>query len=837
MSTAHEHESSAGFSSALFTSVAQDDLEGMVNIYASHSCEAIESRFGMNQAIHSHRPTAFAEEKWDEGSHYFRGVDSSVTGSGSCEFLKCHYVSQTLFDLENMVENNGGSSKVLMGSVVRTNFCGCIQAQVNGRRDSIPYIPEVLKSLRKKPPEVLCPSHSISNPVQQKGQKRQKNLRHRESIGESELECYLYETSMALTNSQPQRSFLVCQRSGCDGNLNRVIKYTLLDNQDGSAGRDDTEKDECVIFDGAIAISTPIGAGLRRGSGGGSGTILHLACAIDSPFALAILLVMGANVSSYHTAFRRSIVHEAACSDSHECLRLLLDIGEGYYESTEFKLTVSNGIEGGDQEASQTCEDSIFARWNNKKRSTPFNSTAFNEGFTDRMESIEKSTEPKDKVGSSYVSTLQIISELIKKMNSNELTSFDAAKSLLSQVPLTKRSSAYIAASCGIRQFSQDVAKLNPDTSRINFKAYSGVFVSSSKRRNPMYDGHGNTPLHWAAFKNACACVDLLLCYHTDPNAVASISGWTPLHDASYSDSAESMKLLISAGADVNAKANSGATPLCFAAQEDAPHATRLLLQAGADAAARCCDHNVNSNDHHPSSRFSGYTPLHYCAHYNAHQAARVLLEMENRKEQSSKLQEIPDLNEKLSIHIAVCRGSSAVLRELLHSGARLNINACLAQPFLPINSIVHYQENEEIAGIRELYSTQHETGNTQNTVNPISSPVLQSMIPVKPITSSKPWNCLSQRSIDECKILLRDAELNWTPERHAIFHPRDRLAVLALLRVGKRLEQMNTGIFLELWPLVLSFCGRGWFEPESSCAVLEHKKTTVVDLVEFSLE
>ena len=83
--------------------------------------------------------------------------------------------------------------------------------------------------------------------------------------------------------------------------------------------------------------------------------------------------------------------------------------------------------------------------------------------YTKGMESIEKITERKDKVGSSYVSTLQIISELIKKMKRNELTSFDAAKSLLSQVPLTKRSSAYIAAS-GIRQFSEGAAKLNPDT-------------------------------------------------------------------------------------------------------------------------------------------------------------------------------------------------------------------------------------------------------------------------------------------------------------------------------------------------------------------------------------
>jgi len=49
--------------------------------------------------------------------------------------------------------------------------------------------------------------------------------------------------------------------------------------------------------------------------------------------------------------------------------------------------------------------------------------------------------------------------------------------------------------------------------------------------------------------------------------------------------------------------------------------------------------------------------------------------------------------------------------------------------------------------------------------------------------------------------ILLRDAELNWTPERHAIFYHRDSFAVLELLRVGKRLEQRSTGTFWSYGP------------------------------------
>jgi hypothetical protein len=35
-------------------------------------------------------------------------------------------------------------------------------------------------------------------------------------------------------------------------------------------------------------------------------------------------------------------------------------------------------------------------------------------------------------------------------------------------------------------------------------------------------------------------------------------------------------------------------------------------------------------------------------------------------------------------------------------------------------------------------------------------------------------------------------------------------------LRVGKRLEQEGKGIFVDVWPELLSYCGRGWFETEA---------------------
>jgi hypothetical protein len=114
----------------------------------------------------------------------------------------------------------------------------------------------------------------------------------------------------------------------------------------------------------------------------------------------------------------------------------------------------------------------------------------------------------------------------------------------------------------------------------------------------------------------------------------------------------------------------------------------------------------------------------------------------------------------------------------------------------------------------------------------PVSSPVLKAMIPSRPVHSSKPWNCLTQQAIDECKYLLSAAEGHWSPLTHKVFSPNDRRAIFELLKVGKRMEQRNRGYFLELWPEVLSYCGRGWFDPVAqvpeSCCV-----TRIVDDIE----
>jgi ankyrin repeat protein len=403
-----------------------------------------------------------------------------------------------------------------------------------------------------------------------------------------------------------------------------------------------------------------------------------------------------------------------------------------------------------------------------------------------------------------YLSMLQQFQNCCALVKSGEISELQAGRSLLAHAPLLETTRAALIRSC---TFQNDT-----------------YATRSFMRPYGCADGHGNTPLHWAAFKNETECVRLLLQYNADPNARAHPSGWTPLHDAAYSNSSQCIELLVSKGAHVDARANSGATPLCFAAQEDAADAAQFLLNRGADLSARCA--GAQQDDamqqpfqlpNHPHSRFSGYTPLHYCAHYNAQRASRVLL----AHPKARIAMETPDLSGRLPIHVAVARGSSDVLRALLHAGARVDIRPNNS-PKTPSSMPAHFGQFPDMPATRRPpLPEEPETPNRSRSLSsstsssPVTSPVLRSMIPSQPISSSKPWNCLSQQAIDECKELISKAEQCWTPEHHLLFTPQDRKAVMELLRVGKRLEQNGTGIFIDLWPQVLGFCGRGWFETE----------------------
>ena len=605
-----------------------------------------------------------------------------------------------------------------------------------------------------------------------------------------EADRLVWEAASILSDSRPPSNFCVYNRSGA---------------KTPSQGKEHLPP----IFDGSVANATPppLG-GSGAGASGGSGTILHLACAMDQPLILAFLLSMGADGRATHTAFRRLMIHEAACNGSIQCLQLLLEMGHKYAKCCETKESTSSSSsvpffpEG--FELSSSNNESSSSRRSRFPPPITMNMRYFRRETVSPLETANRGD---------FLTTLRKFRSSFESVRRGEVTELEAARSLMADAFLTESTRTSLIRSCAFKNDSFTVRR-------------------SFMRPNGCADGHGNTPLHWAAFKNETDCVSLLLRYNADPNARAHPSGWTPLHDASYSDSGESIELLISQGAKVDARANSGATPLCFAAQEDAANAARLLLDRGADLTARCAgapqDNNTQQTvqNNHPHSRFSGYTPLHYCAHYNAHCAANVLLRDRNAKNGM----ETADLSGRLPIHVAVARGSSDVLRELLHAGARIDIrpaentspSVALATssppPLLGAIPQTPPRRNlpqEVVPGTPLRVRSSPSSSSTSS--SPVTSPLLRSMIPTQPIKSTKPWNCLTQQAIDECQALIAKAEMSWSPDLHLLFTPQDRKAVMELLRVGKRLEQQGTGIFVDFWPLVLSFCGRGWFEVEDS--------------------
>ncbi|GAX10263.1 hypothetical protein FisN_3Lh465 [Fistulifera solaris] len=592
----------------------------------------------------------------------------------------------------------------------------------------------------------------------------------------AEAERLLRDASMVLTSTRPPNNFVV--------------------NEDGrTVSREDGAHDETApVFDGSVANATPphLLVDSSGGSSGGAGSILHLACALDIPLVLAFLLAMGGDARASHTAFRRLMIHEAACNGSVQCLTLLLELGQQYAES-----------EGNDVSSRirNTRFPFIPRRLDSSQALAPIYTYAahpelFMRDFDDSMYFDKDASKPK----CDFMTLLRLFRDLSRQVQAGTIDELAAARLIMENATLSKQSERSLARSCGFRTNSDSISR-RPFPRR-------GDSAGTS-------DGHGNTPLHWAAFKNETECVSLLLKFNADPNARAHPSGWTPLHDAAYSNSKETIELLLDAGADVDARANSGATPLCFASQENASDAAALLLSRGADLGARCSA-GPGSDDAQldgPHNRFSGYTPLHYCAHYNAHRAARVLL----RHHTARKAMEIPDLSDRLPIHVAVARGSSNVLRELLHAGVKVETRRLLYRSSNGGDREARSRSPTQPRSPPRPETPVRRESSGPRMSTPVSSPLLLSMIPQQPITSSKPWNCLTQRSIDECKELIAQAESHWSAERHMLFTPADRKAVLTVLLVGKHLELEGTGIFLDLWPLILSYCGRGWFDDEES--------------------
>jgi ankyrin repeat protein len=100
-------------------------------------------------------------------------------------------------------------------------------------------------------------------------------------------------------------------------------------------------------------------------------------------------------------------------------------------------------------------------------------------------------------------------------------------------------------------------------------------------------DGHGKTPLHFAAEAGEAGAIALLLDAGADPNAAAN-GGVTPLMAAVARGHVEATRLLLEAGAVADARDAEGMTVLMHACSwRGKTEIVQALLAAGADRNAR----------------------------------------------------------------------------------------------------------------------------------------------------------------------------------------------------------------------------------------------------------
>eukprot|EP00009_Paramoeba_aestuarina_P002059 CAMPEP_0201513896 /NCGR_PEP_ID=MMETSP0161_2-20130828/5863_1 /ASSEMBLY_ACC=CAM_ASM_000251 /TAXON_ID=180227 /ORGANISM="Neoparamoeba aestuarina, Strain SoJaBio B1-5/56/2" /LENGTH=594 /DNA_ID=CAMNT_0047910285 /DNA_START=146 /DNA_END=1930 /DNA_ORIENTATION=+ len=145
---------------------------------------------------------------------------------------------------------------------------------------------------------------------------------------------------------------------------------------------------------------------------------------------------------------------------------------------------------------------------------------------------------------------------------------------------------------------------------RNNMELIVALLLADPRTQPQIPDGHGWTPLHWAARNGNTKTVGLLLEFATsqaccnavsmrssssgkrsiernkeylvDVNAV-SCNGFAPLHQAVRSGNLEVVEMLCQAGAKVEMEGNRGVTPLSIAVREGKKEIVQELLKRGAD--------------------------------------------------------------------------------------------------------------------------------------------------------------------------------------------------------------------------------------------------------------
>jgi len=141
---------------------------------------------------------------------------------------------------------------------------------------------------------------------------------------------------------------------------------------------------------------------------------------------------------------------------------------------------------------------------------------------------------------------------------------------------------------CGGRDGDRDLAELaraagTGDAVRIAALLASGEDPDAAGRR-------GVTALHLAARENQVSAIRALVDGRADIDLVDARNHWTPLMHAIHKVSEQAAVMLLDAGADIEARAGSGATALFMAAGYGHERIVRELLDRRADPYAECDD-------------------------------------------------------------------------------------------------------------------------------------------------------------------------------------------------------------------------------------------------------